>query len=91
MPVVSNTSPLLNLAIVSRPALLREQFGEIWVPPGVMGELRLEEDLPGSGAMREAKETGWLRVAEVEDQPLVQALRRDLDQGEAEAMRWLCR
>jgi len=86
MPVVSNTSPLLNLAIVSRPALLREQFGEIWVPPGVMGELRLEEDLPGSGAMREAKETGWLRVAEVEDQPLVQALRRDLDQGEAEAI-----
>lgn len=36
--------------------------------------------------MREAMEEGWLRVKEVRDRPLVQALHRDLDKGEAEAI-----
>lgn len=86
MPVVSNTSPVLNLALISQLALLREQFVEVWVPPAVLKELRPEEDLPGSSAVREAREAGWLRVEEVKDQPLVQVLRRDLDEGEAEAI-----
>jgi len=36
--------------------------------------------------VREAIESGWLRVEEVRDQPLVQVLQRDLDKGEAEAI-----
>jgi hypothetical protein len=76
----------LNLAIIDQLVLLREQFGEIWIPPAVLKELRLEEDLPGSSAVREAREAGWLRVKAVKDRPLVQVLRRDLDQGEAEAI-----
>jgi hypothetical protein len=32
MPVVSNTSPLMNLAIIDQLALLREQFGTLWIP-----------------------------------------------------------
>jgi len=86
MPVASNTSPLLNLAIIGRLALLREQFREIWVPPAVLKELRLEEDLPGSSPVREAREAGWLRVEEVKDRSFVQGLQRDLDKGEAEAI-----
>ena len=57
---VSNTSPLLNLAIIDCLSLLQQQFGEIWIPPVVIKELRLEEDLPGSHAVREAIEGGWL-------------------------------
>jgi predicted nucleic acid-binding protein len=76
----------LNLAIIGQLALLREQFGEIWIPPAVLEELRPEEDLPGSSEVREAREAGWLQVKEVKDQPLVQVLRRDLDQGEAETI-----
>jgi len=86
MPVVSNTSPLLNLAIIGRLSLLREQFGEIWIPAAVLEELRVEEDLPGSQSVREAMEAGWLRVEEVKDQALAQVLQRDLDRGEAEAI-----
>jgi len=86
MPVVSNTSPLLNLAIIGRLSLLREQFGEIWIPPAVLEELRVGEDLPGSQAVREAIKTGWLRVEGVKDRPFVQVLQRDLDRGEAEAI-----
>jgi predicted nucleic acid-binding protein len=48
MPVVSNTSPVLNLALIDRLGLLCDRFGEIWVPPAVLKELRLEEDLAGS-------------------------------------------
>ncbi len=32
MLVVSNTSPILNLATIERPFLLNKQFGEIWIP-----------------------------------------------------------
>jgi uncharacterized protein len=86
MPVVSNTSPILNLAIVDRLSLLREQFGEIYIPSAVLEELRVEEDLPGSQGVREAEKTGWLRCEKVENRTLVQALEQDLDAGEAEAI-----
>jgi predicted nucleic acid-binding protein len=86
MPVVSNTSPLLTLAIVGRLALLREQFGEIWMPSAVLSELRIEDDLPGSQSIREAITAGWLRVEAVKDRPFVKVLQRELDEGEAEAI-----
>ncbi len=86
MPGVSNTSTVLNLAVIDQLVLLREQFGEVWIPPAVLRELRPQEDLPGSRAVRGAKEAGWLIVKEIDDQPLVQALSRDLDRGEAEAI-----
>jgi predicted nucleic acid-binding protein len=86
MPVVSNTSPILNLAIVGQLSLLRGQFDEVWIPPAAIEELRVKEDLPGCQAVREAMEAGWLQVKEVADRALVQALRRDLERGEAEAI-----
>lgn len=86
MPVVSNTSPILNLAIIGQLSLLHEQCGEMWIPPGVLDELRVEEDLPGSQAIREAMKAGWLHAKDVEDQVLVRVLQRDLDRGESEAI-----
>ncbi|MGQ9553584.1 MAG: DUF3368 domain-containing protein [Anaerolineae bacterium] len=86
MPVVSDTSPLLNLAVIGRLSLLRHQFGTVIIPPAVLAELRVAAQLPGSLALRRAVEDGWLRTEPVRDQALVKALRRDLDQGEAEAI-----
>ena len=77
MPVVSNTSPVLNLAVVGRLSLLRQQFGEIQIPPAVLEELRVGEDLPGSQSVREAMQKGWLRVEEVKGRPFVQVLQND--------------
>lgn len=74
MLVVSNTSPLLSLAIIGQLSLLREQFVEILIPPAVLAELRVDERLPGSAALREALDASWLRVEEVEDRPFVQLL-----------------
>ena len=76
MPAVSNTSPLLNLAIIDRLSLLRQQFGLIQIPTAVLGELRVNELLPGSLLLREAIEDGWIQVLEVSDRRLVRLLRQ---------------
>ena len=86
MPTVSNTSPLLNLAIIGRLELARTQFGSVLVPPAVAGEFRLEEDRPGSSALRRAVEEEWIAVEEPSDDPLFRTLRQDLDLGESEAI-----
>jgi predicted nucleic acid-binding protein len=86
MPVVSNTSPVLNLAVIGRLSLLHDQFGEILIPNAVLEELRIQEDLPGSQAMREALKEGWLLIQGVSNQSLVSVLQRELDNGEAEAI-----
>ena len=44
MRVVSNSSPLLNLAIVDQLALTREQFGEVTIPSAVLRELRADDE-----------------------------------------------
>ena len=71
MPAASDTSPVLNLVIVGRLSLLREQFGEVWLPQACHEELRVDADLPGSGAIREALSEGWIQVRQVGAQPLV--------------------
>ena len=86
MPVVSNTSPILNLAIIGKLSLLHEQFETIWIPSAVIDELRIKEELPGCSEIRMAIEEGWLKVLEVKDRDKVQLLNRDLDRGESEAI-----
>lgn len=86
MPVVSNTSPILNLAIIGELSLLRDQFGEILIPGAVLEELRVEGDLPGSQGVRDAIKAGWIRIEAEKQDPLVRAMQRDLDKGEAEAI-----
>lgn len=86
MPIVSNTSPVLNLAIVDLLRLLQHQFGEILIPPAVLAEMRLDTNFPGVDRIRQSMQEGWLRVSELENDQLARALRRDLDDGEAEAI-----
>jgi predicted nucleic acid-binding protein len=86
MLVVSNTSPVLNLALFGRLDLMQQQFDKVWLPQAVTDELRIEEDLPGSAAVRAARQAGWLLTERVRDQVRVAILRRDLDGGEAEAI-----
>jgi len=86
MPVVSNTSPILNLAIVGQLDLLRQQFTEVLIPPAVLTELKPQVDFPGSASVRRALETQWLRVVELTDVHLSHALMLELDDGEAAAI-----
>ncbi len=86
MRVVSNTSPILNLAIVGRLELLKQQFGVVHVPKAVQDELRAEEDRPGSRSIREAFDAGWIVVVRGSNTGMRDALRAELHGGEAEAI-----
>ena len=85
MLVVSNTSPLSNLAIIGRLDLLREQLGAVTIPPGVRTELSRHPNSAARNALEMALADRWLRVV-----PLVAAVPVDLacalDLGEAEAL-----
>lgn len=86
MPVISNTSPLLNLAIIDHLFLLPQQFGQVYIPTAVLTELKINDNLPGSSALQTAINDGWLVVHAVNNTALVRLLRRDLHQGESEAI-----
>ena len=84
MIVVSDTSPVLNLARIGRLELLPLLYHEVLIPSAVYQELTAyKRDLP---AMIDLASAPWLIVAAAEDQNRVQELRGDLDPGEAEAI-----
>ena len=86
MLVVSNTSPILNLALIDRLSLIREQFTTVTIPKGVLEELRVGENLPGSKKILDALDAKWLQVEEIQDSAMLRILKRELDAGEAEAI-----
>lgn len=82
--VVSDTSPLLNLALIERLDLVREQFSTVVVPEQVWDELMDGED--GVDRLRSVHDDGLFEIVTVEDTPLFAEFRRDLDIGEAAAL-----
>ena len=61
MLVVSDTSPLSNLAIIGRLELLREQFTEVIMPSGVARELTALDDPNARKLLSVAQQEGWLK------------------------------
>lgn len=84
MIVVSDTSPVLNLARIGRLELLHLLYEQVLIPSAVLNELTASRrDLPP--AIETASEP-WLIVASANDEGHVQELREHLDPGEAEAI-----
>ena len=84
MIVVSNTSPLTNLAAVGQFDLLKHLFGSLHIAEGVWTELNADGKCwPGS---EEVAAADWIDRHTVRNQDLVTALQRDLQQGEAETI-----
>jgi predicted nucleic acid-binding protein len=80
--VVSDTSPVLNLARIGRLQLLALLYREVLIPSGVYDKLAdSQSDLPPAIDLAAHP---WLMVATANDQKRVQELRKDLDRGEAE-------
>lgn len=86
MTVVSNTSPVSNLAMIGRLWLLRSQFDHVLIPKTVDQELAQLADAGASEAIRAAKADGWLEVVEGVRSPLVRVFEEHLDPGEASAL-----
>lgn len=87
MLVVSDTSPLSNLAIIGRLALLPEQFPEVWTPPAVARELTALNAPQAQVALSEAVSTGWLKEMPLPVSAPFPSELRGLDAGETEALR----
>ncbi len=86
MPAVSNTSPLFNLASIDHLPLLREQFGQVFIPKAVLAELQPIRDQPAWVAIQQGIEENWISPRTAQDDRAVQALKLDIDSGEAEAI-----
>lgn len=84
MIVVSNTSPLTNLAAIGQFDLLQRLYTRVHIPDGVWDELNARgQPWPGRDEVAGAD---WIERHKLQDQALIQALRRDLDRGEAESI-----
>lgn len=84
MIVVSNTSPITNLASIQRFDLLHVLYGEIHIADGVWGELNAYGQIwPGR---EEVASNQWVHQHVVKNKGLVTALSLDLDLGEAETI-----
>jgi predicted nucleic acid-binding protein len=86
MGVVSNTSPISNLAIIGRLDLLRERYARVVIPSAVRGELLNLTHPAGRAAIEAALSDGWLVEEPVPAQSIFAELRASLDPGEAEAI-----
>ncbi len=85
MTVVSNTSPITNLAAIRQLDLLQQLYTQIVIPEAVYNELTgVETPVPGT---REVQDLDWIQVRPVVNPSFVIALQQEpLDLGEAEAI-----
>lgn len=87
MIIVSNTTPLIGLAILRRIELLRVLFSEVYLPRGVHEEIAVKGiGRVGSREIAEAVAAGWGHVEEAANGATLATLKIDLDEGEAEAI-----
>jgi predicted nucleic acid-binding protein len=84
MTVVSDSTPLIALAKINRLDLLKDFFGEIYIPEEVYDEVvRRGGNLAGSS---EVASCSWIKVESVKNRMAVETLSLTLDKGEAEAI-----
>jgi uncharacterized protein len=86
MLVVSNTSPISNLAIVGRLNLLRSQFREIRIPIAVQFELDQVSHGAALKEIQQAFQDGWIKPQALREGKIARLLATTLDPGEAEAI-----
>jgi predicted nucleic acid-binding protein len=82
--VVSDTSPINNLAAINQLHLLQQLYGTVLIPEAVYQELT-DPDFPVAGA-KEVQTFTWIQIRAVEDRTMLKALSSELDPGEAEAI-----
>jgi len=84
MIVVSDTSPVLGLALIGRLDLLRQLYGSIAIPSAVHDEIVVAGSAYREGA--EIARLDWVHVGKATNAIVIALLLRELDRGEAEAI-----
>ena len=82
MIVVSDTSPILSLALIGRLELLRELYGTLLIP----GAVRSEIVATGQSGAREVAQVAWIVTRSIDHDVVLKLLLREVDRGEAEAI-----
>jgi predicted nucleic acid-binding protein len=82
--IVSNTSPISNLAKVGQLDLIRQLYGVILIPNAVYEELL--DERAGETVITAVQSATWLEIHSVQNQELVNELRDRVNVGEAEAI-----
>ena len=83
MIVVSDTSPILSLALIGRLELLRDLYGSIVIPEAVRFEII---NTTQDGA-QEVAQADWIVTRSIDSDVVFKLLLREVDRGEAEAIR----
>ncbi|MET0112745.1 MAG: DUF3368 domain-containing protein [Limnospira maxima] len=84
MIVVSNTSPISNLAKVGQLNLMPQLYGRILIPCAVHEELL--DSRAGDTVITAVRSASWIDIQTVQNQRLVNELRTRVNVGEAEAI-----
>ncbi|MDB9535987.1 DUF3368 domain-containing protein [Dolichospermum planctonicum CS-1226] len=86
MIIVSDTSPLSNLAIVGYLSLLQQIYNKVIIPQAVAEELRNASD--EENLIAGVLSLDWIEVVSAKNLELISVLRNNhnLDRGEAEAI-----
>ncbi len=84
MIVISNASPIINLASIGQLELLNKLYGKLLIPRAVNNEITVKA--VRKAGPTEIKKLKWIGVKAVSNKNLVHALKTELDAGEAEAI-----
>lgn len=82
LKVVSNTTPIITLLKLSKLSLLKELYGEIFIPAAVFGEIEAGKEKP---YYQDLSKIEWIKIIDILDKQAVTYFL-DLDSGEAEAI-----
>ena len=80
MIVVSDTSPLMNLAVINQLKIMEQLYGKIIIPEEVSNELF------AAGIYPLIEQSPWIVKHQVKSSRLAGSLKIELDDGEAEAI-----
>jgi predicted nucleic acid-binding protein len=81
-PVVANNTPLVALWVLGRLDLLRELYGEVWIPPAIQDEFVATETALRLAALQNAP---WIKVVPLSN-PQRSRVYVGLDEGEADVL-----
>ena len=81
--VIADASALIALAKIDHLFILQGLFGEVWLAPTVLAELRLAEFAASGSALQVALDAAWLRVNPSTN---ANAVLTGLDAGETESI-----
>ena len=84
MIVISNTSPVINLAAIDKVELIKQLYDKIYIPEAVNIEIR---KCGGSNfPLVDIYNLEWIDIIPISNKKLFTSLNMELDYGESEAI-----